>query len=105
MLPTKLHAYLNNMITSINNIAWQHLHVCGNKMITSISNTSMVPFARMPQQHGQDCVPHWHMHECAHLNKMGRSIKDGLAGKCPLLHGLLRKGFSQNFPGKFTNLL
>ncbi len=56
-------------------------------MITSISNTSMVSFARMPQQHGHDCVPHWHMHERAHLNKMGRSIKDGVAGKCPLLHG------------------
>ena len=36
----------------------------------------------------------------AHLNKVGRSIKDGVAGEIPLLQGLVRKGGSQKSDGR-----
>ena len=51
------------------------------------------------QQDGHICQPHWHMPVHAHLNKVSRSIKDSVVGKRALLHGLVRKGFSQIFDG------
>ena len=54
----------------------------------------------MQQQDGHICQPHWHMPVHAHLNKVSRSIKDGVTGKSALLHVLVRKGSSQKFDGR-----